>query len=106
MRRRELIFGFGAATLVHPAELNAQRRALPAIGFLNSASPEPWADLVAAFHAGLNESGFAEGQNVAVEYRWAENNYDRLPALAADLVSRKLDVLATSGGDRAAVAAK
>ena len=76
------------------------------IGFLGSASPGPNAPNVAAFRQGLGETGYVEGQNVAIEYRWAEGNYDRLPALAADLVGRKVDLIAASGGNVAALAAK
>jgi hypothetical protein len=71
---------------------------MPVVGFLNNASPRPFAPFVTAFHQGLNETGYVEGQNVAIEYRWAEGRYDRLAALAADLVDRKVDVIVTSGG--------
>jgi putative ABC transport system substrate-binding protein len=74
--------------------LNAQQKAMPVVGALNSTSPGPNAPLVAAFRQGLAETGYVEGQNVAIEYRWVEGHYDRLPALAADLISRKVDVLA------------
>src|SRR6266540_670801 len=72
---------------------------MPVIGFLNSTSPSPFAPFVAAFHHGLRETGYVAGQNVAIEYRWAEGDYDRLPALAADLVDRKVDLIATPGGN-------
>jgi ABC-type uncharacterized transport system substrate-binding protein len=105
MKRRELILLLaGAMTTACP--LRAQQKAMPVIGFLHSASPGPTAPFVAAFHQGLSEIGYVEDQNVAIEYRWAENRYDRLPALAADLVSRKVDVIVASGGDRSAFAAK
>jgi putative ABC transport system substrate-binding protein len=71
---------------------------MPVIGFLNSASPGPAAPFLAAFHQGLSETGWVEGQNVAVEYRWAEDHYDRLAALAADLVGRKVDVIVAIAG--------
>src|SRR5207245_8124217 len=85
----------------------AQQKAMPVIGFLSSGSLGATAPFMAAFHRGLSENGYVEGQNVAIEYRWAEGQYDRLPALAADLVSRKVDlIVATSGGRAPAFAAK
>src|SRR5207248_11787434 len=78
---------------------------MPVVGFLHAASPEPFAPSVAAFRSGLNESRFIEGQNVAIEYRWAENRYERLPALTADLVARRVAVL-VAPGDIAPAAAK
>ena len=79
---------------------------MPVIGFLGAASPGPDAPFVAAFHQGLSETGYVEGQNFAIEYRWAEGHYDRLPALAAELVGRRVDVIVTSGGAASALAAK
>src|SRR5260370_5674804 len=105
MRRRELIFLLAGAMTAARA-LRAQQKAMPVLGFLSSASPGWFAPFVAAFHQGLSESDYVVGQNVAIEYRWAEGRYDRLPALAADLVGRKVDVIATSGGPPSALAAK
>jgi ABC transporter substrate binding protein len=76
------------------------------IGFLNSASPQPFANYVAGFRAGLKETGYVDGQNVAVEFRWAEGHYDRLPEMAADLVRRKVAVLVSTGGTPSITAAK
>jgi putative ABC transport system substrate-binding protein len=86
--------------------LRAQQKAMPVIGFLSIASPGPYEPLVAALRQGLSDAGYVEGQNVAIEYRWAEGRQDRLPALAADLVDRKVDVIATSGGESSALAAR
>jgi putative tryptophan/tyrosine transport system substrate-binding protein len=92
MRRRELLVGLGGALAWTTAR--AQQKAPPVIGYLSSASPGPSAANVAAFREGLSETGYIEGQNVRVEYRWADGNYDRLTALAVDLVARKVDVIA------------
>jgi len=86
--------------------LCAQQKGMPVIGYLASGSPSPITATVAALRQGLSETGYVEGQNVAIEYRWAEGRFDRLPELAADLVSRRVDVIATSGGDFTAFAAK
>jgi ABC-type uncharacterized transport system substrate-binding protein len=86
--------------------LAAQQKAMPVIGYLGGASPGPFAPFVAAFRQGLSEAGYVGGQNLAIEYRWAEGHYDRLPAMAADLVSQKVEVIATSGGPVPARAAK
>jgi putative tryptophan/tyrosine transport system substrate-binding protein len=104
VRRRELILLLGGA-MTAPRSLRAQQKELPVIGYLIPGSPGPNAPFVAAFREGLGETGYVEGQNLAIEYRRAEGHYDRLPALAADLVARNVDVIA-AGGDAAALAAK
>jgi putative tryptophan/tyrosine transport system substrate-binding protein len=105
VKRRELMLLLGGA-MTAPHALRAQQKAMPVIGFLGSSSPDPYAPFVAAFHQGLSETGYVEGENATIEYRWAEGRYDRLPALAADLVGRKVDLIATSGGPPSARAAK
>jgi putative ABC transport system substrate-binding protein len=105
MRRRDLMLLLGCAMTAARA-LRAQQKAMPVIGFLGVNSPGPTAPSVTAFHQGLSETGYVEGQNVTVEYRWAEGRYDRLPALAADLVSRKVDLIVASGALPSALAAK
>jgi putative ABC transport system substrate-binding protein len=106
VNRRDLLTLLGGAALAWPLALRAQQKAMPVIGYLSGSSPGPSAPLVAAFHQGLADSGYVEGKNVAVEYHWAEGNYDRLPALAAGLVDRKVDLIAASGGPPSAQAAK
>jgi len=105
MRRRELMLLLGGMMTAARA-LRAQQKTMPVIGFLSSSSPGPTAPYMAAFRQGLSETGYVEGQNVAIEYRWAEGRYDRLPALAADLVGRNVDLIATGGGTSSAFAAK
>ena len=104
MRRREFITLLGGVAVAWPCTVRAQQKAMPVIGFLSSLSAGPFAPLVAAFHQGLNETGYVEGQNLAIEYRSAEGRYDRLPALAADLVGRNVDVIVTSGATGIAAA--
>ena len=105
MRRRNFMTVLAGAA-AYPLLAGAQQKALPVVGFLNSTPPGPFAPQVAAFHQGLSETGYVEGQNLTIEYRWAEGHDDRLPALAADLVDRKVDVIVAGGSINAAIAAK
>src|SRR5690242_5024587 len=105
MRRRDLILFVGSAAFAVPRSGRAQQTAMSVIGFLNSASPLLFARQLQAFHKGLRETGYIEGQSVAIEYRWAENRNDRLPAMAADLAQRQVTVIAATT-TAAALAAK
>ena len=105
LQRRAFIAGLGSAA-AWPMVARAQQPAMPVIGFLNSASPQPFENYVAGFRAGLKETGYVDGQNVAIEFRWAEGHYERLPGMAADLVRRKVAVLVATGGSPAVLAAK
>ena len=105
IHRRDLVAALGSVAAWSLAA-RAQQPAMPVVGFLNSTSPGLYVHLVAAFHKGLGETGYVEGKNVAIEYRWAEGQYDRLPALADDLVRRQVVVIAATGGEPSVLAAK
>ena len=106
MKRREFIRAIGGIAVAWPALARAQQKAMPVIGYLQSGSPGSSASYLAALRRGLGETGYVEGQNLTIEYRWADGNYDRLPSMAGDLVRRNVDVIATGGGPPAALAAR
>ena len=106
MRRREFIAMLGGVAVAWPYAARAQQPGMPVIGFLGAGGPRTLRDQVEAFYRGLNEIGYIEGQNVTIEYRWAEGQYDRLPGLAAELVQRQVTLIVTTGGIATALAAK
>jgi ABC-type uncharacterized transport system substrate-binding protein len=105
VKRREFI-ALGSAAATWPLVARAQQQPMPVIGFLNVASPDAWTKYLIAFKQGLSQTGFIEGQNVRIEYRWAHSDYTRLPALALELVGLRVSVIAANGGSRSALAAK
>jgi putative ABC transport system substrate-binding protein len=105
MRRRAFVLVLGGA-ITAVREARARQKVMSVIGFLSASSPVPFAPYVAAFRQGLGEAGYVEGRNVTTEYRWADNHYDRMPALADDLVGRKVDVIVAGGGSNGIAAAK
>jgi putative ABC transport system substrate-binding protein len=106
MRRRDFVILLAGAMGGRPSAVSAQQKPMPVIGYLSTGSGDLLNPFVAAFRQGLSDTGYVEGKNVTIEYRWAEGHYDRLPALAVDLVGRKVDVIAADGGTSSALAAK
>jgi putative ABC transport system substrate-binding protein len=106
VKRRTLVALLGSAIATWPFAAPAQQAAIPVIGFLNPSAPDTYVDRLRAFRRGLKEAGFVEGENVTIDYRWAENRFDRLPALATELVHRRVAVVVATGGSAPALAAK
>ena len=98
IRRRQFITLLGAAGVTWPVGARGQQAVMPVVGFLGAASPDGFAERSRGFHQGLREAGFSEGENVLIDYRWAENQLDRLPGLAADLVRKRVAVIVATGG--------
>jgi ABC-type uncharacterized transport system substrate-binding protein len=106
MKRREFFALLGGAAATWPLAVDAQQNPMPVIGYMSGGSASFYASILPAFRQGLRETGYVEGQNVAIEYRWAEGHYDRLPAFVTEFVRRKVDVIAATGGEQASKAAK